>query len=168
MPRNGITNKIPLFIPGSTALRASHLNQLVEDANSRRSINAPVQQRPYGKSGGAPVLILTLLEHHNDSLLCEDADANEYAVAKPYELQRTPFDTLTIDGVEYTYTSASEREADDGVATETQFITPNYRVGGQIYAVAIRTDTGAVGPDTPDPVTYLEVNQGRAWAWDGL
>jgi hypothetical protein len=168
MPRKGIDGTIERFRAGGMTLRASHLNKLVDGVNKLRAINAPVQPKPRGKSGGAPVLILTLVSHHNDYLLCVDADANEYAVAKPYELQRTPFDTLTIDGVEYTYTSASEREADDGVTTETQFITPNYRVGGQIYAVAIRTDTGAVGPDDPDPLTYLEVNQGRAWAWDGV
>lgn len=170
MPRNGVDSRIPRFKPGSATLRASHLNLLVDDANKRRSINAPVQKQPRGKTGGSPVLVLTLVSHENDYLVCEDADTNEYIVAKVYELRRTPFDGETIGGITYTYASASEREASDGASPpelETQFITPAYVVGAEIYAIKVQGNTGVETTDSPPvPILYIEMNQGRAWAWD--
>lgn len=142
------------------------MNAIVDGVNRLLiGVNAPTQPKPTGKTGGAPVLVLTLVAHNDDYLECEDADANTYYVAKPYELRRTSFDTLTVEGVTYTYASASEREAVGGFDVETQFITPAYRVGAEIYAVKVRGDTGINDP-TPAPILYIEINQGRAWAYD--
>jgi len=166
MPRRGLDSKIPRFKAGATQLRASHLNKLVDGTNKLLTgINAPVQKQPRGKSGGSPVLVLTLVAHNNDYLECEDADTNTVYVAKVYELRRTPFDGETISGVTYTYASASEREADDGVDTETQFITPAYVVGSEIYAIKVQGETG-VETAEPAPILYIEMNQGRAWAYE--
>lgn len=143
------------------------MNSIVDGINKPIiGVNAPRQPKPRGKTGGSPVIILTLVSHEDDYLVCEDADTNEVLVAKPYELQRTPFDGQTIDGVTYTYASATEREAVGGT-TEIQFITPNYRAGAEIYAVRVQGDTGVPSPGSAgDNLTYLEIDQGRAWAYD--
>jgi len=159
-------NHIKPFRQGATALSARHLNSLVSTVNNLTSrITAPTQPRPYSK--GSSVIVLTLVAHNDDYLECEDANAATVYVAKPYELRRTPFDGETISGITYTYTSESEREATDGVDTETQFITPNYVVGNEIYAAKVQGDTGVDDP-TPTAIVYIELNQGRAWAWDGI
>jgi len=161
MPRKGLDRKIPLFRKGQTAFSGRHLNSIVEGVNrALTGINAPVQPKPRGK-GGSPVLVLTLVTHNNDYLECEDADANTVYVAKVYELRRTPFDGETIGGVTYTYASASEREASGGFDTETQFITPAYVVGAEIFALRVMGETGVA-----TATQYIEMNQGRAWAYD--
>lgn len=167
MPQNTTDKRVQRFKSGARSLSARQLNGLVDGVNRLTSgVNAPTQPKPNGKSGGSPVLLLTLVTHEDDYLVCEDADANEYLVAKPYELQRTPFDGQTIDGVTYAYASETEREADDGVDTETQFITPNYRTGGTIYAVRVQGGAGVDGPTSGEVLQYIEIDQGRAWAWD--
>ncbi len=144
------------------------MNAIVDGVNKLLvGVNGPRQPKPKGKSGGAPVLVLTLVAEFDDYLECQDSLLNTIYVAKPYELRKTPFDGETIGGVTYTYTSSSEREATDGVDTETQFVTPNYRVDAEIFAVKVQGETG-VETAEPAPIEYIELNQGRAWAWDGL
>lgn len=168
--RNTPNIRIQRFKAGQRRLSAGHLNQLVDGVNRLSSgINPAIQPRVFGRSGAA-VQVLTLVTHEDDHLVCEDEDENTVYVAKVYELRRTPFDGETIDGVTYTYTSASEREADNGVDDpETQFITPDYRAGAEIYASKVIGETGLyVDPEADPlvPITYIELNQGRAWAWD--
>jgi len=168
MPQNTTDKRVQRFKPGARSLSARQLNGLVDSVNRLTSgVNAPRQPKPAGKTGGSPVLVLVLVTEEDDYLVCEDADANEYLVAKPYELRRTPFDGETIDGVTYTYISANEREADNGVDDpETQFITPNYRATAEIFAVRVQGDTGVQGVGSNDLLVYVEIDQGRAWAWD--
>ena len=161
MPRNTPDQRINRFRKGQTALGERHLNSIVDGLNRLSGINAPTQKQPRGKSGGSAVLVLTLVTHNDDYLVCEDADLNTVNVAKPYELRRTPFDGETIGGVTYTYASASEREAVGGFDAETQFITPAYVVGAEIFALASQGSTGVTSAET-----YIEMNQGRAWAYD--
>lgn len=169
MPENRPSSKMPSFRTGET-LRAPALEKMARAVDRLSGINAPVQPKPRGKTGGAPVQILTLVSHENDYLECEDAGSNTVYVAKPYELRRTPFDGETIGGVEYTYVSASERTASDGASPpeeETQYITPSYVVGAEIYAVRPATETGVETTDSPpEAITLIEMNQGRAWAYD--
>lgn len=173
MPNKLPTQRIRAFRRGATALSADHLNSMGDAINTlARGANVPVQRRPKGKgAGGSSVVILTLVTHYGDYLECQDADSNTVYVAKPYELRQTPFDGETIAGVTYSYTSASERDASDGASpanVETQFITPAYVAGAEIYATT--ESSGDTGVDTGSPaqnITYLEINQGRAWAWDG-
>jgi hypothetical protein len=154
------------FRSGATAISARHLNGLVDSVNQLATkMRAPTQPRPYSK--GSSVVVLTLVDHFGDYLECTDANAVTVYVAKPFELRSSTFDGLTIAGVTYTYTNESEREATDGVDTETQFITPAYRVGAEIFAVKVRGGTGVVTAEPAD-ILYVEINQGRAWAWDGV
>jgi len=165
MPDNRGTRIRP-FKSGATALSARHLNSIVSTVNQLSTkLAAPTQPRPYSK--GSSVIVLELVEHFDDYLECVDAAAVTVYVAKPFELRSSTFDGLTVDGVTYAYTSVSEREATDGVDTETQFITPNYRVGAEIFAVKVRGGTGVVTAEPAD-ILYVEINQGRAWAWDGI
>jgi hypothetical protein len=169
MPRNTPDRRINRFRKGQTALSERHLNGIVEGINRLSGINAPTQKQPRGKSGGSSVEIMTFVAQFGDYLECENAALETVYIAKPYELRRSPFDGETISGVTYSYTSNSERDASDGVDTETQFITPNYVAGAEIYATTPNGGTGVVTEGmSPVAVTYLEMNQGRAWAWDGM
>lgn len=165
MPRNSPDKKAPRFRRGQTSLKERQLNALVDGVNRPLvGVNPPAQPKPNGKSGGSPVLILTLVSHQDDYLVCEDSasPANQYNVTKPYELQRTPFDGNTIGGIAYSYTSESERTAD---SMETQYITPDYVVGGEIYAIKPQGGTGLSDSSSPaQPIIWQEINQGRAWA----
>lgn len=165
MVRKAATTTIQPFTRGKIVPLVK-MNALVDAVNrSLVGVNAPIQPKPAGKSGGSPVLVLTLVAHNDDYLECVDADTNTVYVAKCYELRRTPFDGETVGGITYTYASASEREATDGVDTETQYITPEYLAGAEIYAIKVKGDTG-VSTSEPAPILYIELNQGRAWAWD--
>lgn len=167
MTRNTADGKTGLFRAGATALSADKLNRVVKAVNKPLiGVSAPTQSRPFGKSGGAPVAILTLVTHADDYLECTDADANTVYVAKPAELRRTTYDGNTVGGITYTYVDETERSATDGVTTEDQFITPAYYTGCEIYGIKVSgNDTGITGGDSL-PCAYVEINQGRAWAYD--
>jgi hypothetical protein len=173
MPRKGNDKQVERFRAGARTISARQLNGLVDGVNrALTGVNTPTQPRPYGKSGGggAVVLVLTLVTHEDDYLVCQAIDSTEYLVAKPYELRRTPFDGETIDGVTYAYDSSfatsQERTATSGPDEEVQFITPAYRVGAEIFAVLVQGDTGVDPSPSGAAITYLEMNQGRAWAYD--
>lgn len=167
MPRNSPDKKVRNFRRGQP-LKERQLNSIVEGINRGIiGVNAPRQPNPHGKGGGSPLHIFYFVLDQGDYLVCEDSasPANEFLVAKPYELRRTPFDGQTVAGVDYTYVSNSERDADDGVDQETQFITPDYVSGHEIYAIKPQGGTGVTDDSSPaQAVEYLEVNQGRAWA----
>ncbi len=78
--------------------------------------------------------------------VAEEAEEETVAVMKPWILRRTPFDGEEVDGITYTYTSATEREATDDPEAdppdaEEQIVTPVYlvrtgeRAGELVYAV---------------------------------
>jgi hypothetical protein len=166
MPEKITDKKVPQFKRGSTSISTRNLNQLVDAVNRPiTGVNTPRQFPSKGKAGAVAVVAFTLVSHELDYLVCTDVNGNTVNVAKPYELRSTPFDGNTINGVTYTYASSSEREATDGTDTETQFITPNYVVGADIYASKIRSGTG-VSTGGGDPILYIETDQGRAWAYD--
>jgi hypothetical protein len=161
MPRNTPDVKASRFRRGQRTIPERQINALVDGINKRDiGSNAPQQVVGRGAAGGSPVLILTLVSQADNYLVCEDADENEFTVAKPYELRTDPWDGNTIGGIAYSYTSPSERVAD---STETQYITPSYITGGEIYAIKPKGGTGLVDGDTND-IIWLELNQGRAWA----
>lgn len=90
----------------------------------------------------------------------------EVQIAKPYLLRRTPFDTLTRNGITYNYNSNTKRTATNAAGeTEIQVVVPSYVVGDIIYAV---NDVDG-GTDTYRPgnvqLVWLEDNRdGRSWA----
>jgi hypothetical protein len=161
MPRNTPDVKASRFRRGQRTIPERQINALVDGINKRDiGSNAPKQVVGRGAAGGSPVLILTLVSQSDNYLVCEDNDSNSFNVAKPYELRTDPWDGNTIGGIAYSYNSPSERVAD---GEETQFITPSYIAGAEIYAIKPKGGTGLQDGDTND-IIWLEVNQGRAWA----
>lgn len=170
MPRRTIDKKIPRFNRGAKALSTSHMNALVDGVNRALvGVDAPTPVRRVAGSGTA-IVKLTLVAHNGDYLECTDAGGNTVLVAKPYELRQTTFDGLTVGGIAYSYTSASQRTATNAAISpgvETQYITPSYITGAEIYASKISGGTGVNDDSSPQVgINYLEINQGRAWAWD--
>jgi hypothetical protein len=164
MPRNTPDKKAQRFRRGQRTIPERQLNSLVDGVNRALiGVNAIQQPRPHGKGGGgSTVVVLTLVSQADNYLVCEDDDSNEFIVAKPYELRTDPWDGNTIGGIAYSYTSPSERVAD---STETQYITPSYITGGEIYAIKPQGGTGINdGASPPTDIIWLELNQGRAWA----
>lgn len=178
MPRNDIDRLVGRFKPGSRTISARQLNALVDGVNRALvGVNRPTQPKPTGKAGGgSPVIVLTLISHQDDYLECQDGNSNTVYVAKPYMLRRTPFDGVAGGGVAYEYSSsfaANQQRIATSVANpsevETQYITPTYTAGEEIYAVKVQGVTGVQLPTSPPTdLVYIEVNQGRAFAWDGV
>lgn len=162
MPRNASDNRIPDFKKGAKSLKSTHLNQLVKSVNRLTSgVDLPSQSKTAGKAGAVAAVAFTLVSVSNDYLVCTDANGNTVNIAKPYELRYTPFHGQTINGITYTYSSSTQRSATDGTDTETQYITPNYVAGAEIIASKVKGGTGVTSAGS-----YLEHDQGRAWAYD--
>lgn len=167
------------YVAGRTPLTARRLNQLGErftrlerdartvDLTGRpRGIPKKVAQRMRLKSVGYDYITCRTL----------DEDGNEgdedIIVAKPEELQRTPWDGKTIAGVAYTISGVQARNATQSspAANETQVVIPTYQVavtnydGSVIFAVKPYGGTGVVDGDGV-PVEWQDLNvAGRAWA----
>ena len=98
-------------------------------------------------------------ENIYDCLLCHDRRGRTVYVAKPFMLQRTPFDGQTVDDVSYTYSTAFERQA-DGVE---QVVSPAYLFDGteKILAGRVWQRTMKVGGHK---VEWVDLNtSGRDW-----
>ena len=107
----------------------------------------------------------TVLEVNEDTLTCQrDLVGDTIIVAKPYSLQRTPFDLKTISGVYYEYLTNQTRTATNATASETQEISPSYdgttgySPGNVVYARWVSNGTDIEG------VQYIDINaDARAW-----
>lgn len=117
------------------------------------------------------VMRFTVTGDENDYLVCTDVHGNTVNVAKPYELQKTPFHSSSATffadptSVSYSYTGTSVRTAsytvDDEDVEEEQIITPAYIDNGALYAVYC--DTGLLDDDGK-PIFWLDLNTaGRQW-----
>lgn len=128
--------------------------------------------RAFGK---APIAkIVRLRSESDDYLICTDENDDLIKVAKPYILQKTPWDGKEINRLKYKYQSAgqrtvtSERALGGGETSEslieTQLVTPSYGYvpdgdfeGEQLTVIA--GETGIQG------VEYMDINTaGRCWA----
>lgn len=116
---------------------------------------------------------LQLVSVQDDHLECLDVDSEEEVkVAKPWKLQRTPWDTNTIDvggtSITYAYTSGSLRTATSGSDSETQQITPSYLPDiDWIFAIQPKDGTGVeveVEGETEEVIWQDMNTDGRAWA----
>jgi len=174
--------RVPPFRPGTplSALRQP-LNRLVETANSTVPAPGPAATGQRLPTQLHRIVQMRVLQVGGDWLLCEEWDgvtagARHY-VAKPYKLRRTPFESRRINGLEYSYTTDTERVADgdpwDGSNQETQVVVPAWAVadgasgygGDLIYAVDDPAGGTAVTDPDSNPVTWLDLNlDGRAWA----
>lgn len=107
----------------------------------------------------------TVSEINEDTLTCQvDLTGETIFVAKPYSLQRTPFDLKTINGVYYEYLTNQTRTAANATAEETQEISPSYdgttgySPGNIVYVRWVSNGTDIEG------VNYIDVNaDARAW-----
>jgi len=158
------------FSRGMRSIPAAQLNQLV-DSVTRLTVgtNKAKQLRP-GKTAVPWFTVhrLSLVAIYGDYLACETLGYTPVTinVAKPPQLQRTPFDGETVNGVTYTYSTDTTRTADDGVETEDQVVTEDYVIGGDIYALGpIVNGTGVVTEGgSPVAVAYIQIAESRAWA----
>lgn len=117
-----------------------------------------------GGGGGGGLRRMRVKAIQNDYLTCVPWDGTTEGesvnVAKRWDHQRTPFDGNTINSIEYTYTSAVERTADDGSQTETQVIVPEWFVNAEILVDSV--DSTGVEVDEVE-LTLVDVTH-RAWA----
>ena len=140
-------------------LSAEHLDEprrYLQEAESSASF---AEQLPHGALP-LRVLALRIVSVSGDYLVCErdDSPGATVNVAKPY-LMRTSI--ASRDGKTYTYASSQQREADDGVDTETHYITESYVAGDYVFALG--PITGGTG--VADAPRWLDMNtDGRAWA----
>jgi len=128
------------------------------------------------------IAFFTLVEEFDDYLVCEGFDplAGEQitaAVAKPFLLQRSPFDGKSVDFnglvVNYVYSEAGVRQASGQVSgtyvAETQAITPDYFVGDTVSVARVQIGQGndSTGYTDADglPIEWADLNVGaRTWA----
>lgn len=164
---NSIINNIPKSIQGAGGLKVTRSgNKLVYN-------NTVENTQPYQLI----VQQMTMGTEYNDCLACTNYWGQTVYVGKPYMLQATPFHGNTItylyptsQDITYNYTDVCIREADDGVDTENQVITPCYYAGELILAgtnIWGIYDTGFVDPTTsnPKPIRWFDLNTcGRCWA----
>lgn len=152
---------------GLTQVREA-VNQIVGDVN-------PPQQR-FGKAVSNPGRSkrFKVVEVKGDYLVCnafngQVTGTQKITVAKPWLLRRSPFDGESRDSITYTYSSDTERQADDGSNTEDQVVVPSYVVDDEIYAEFDPEGGSGVTVTLPDntevAAMWLDTNRdGRAWA----
>lgn len=115
------------------------------------------------KSVGPDHLVCRTFNHGTSSEGTVDID-----VAKSPELRRFLFDTLTINGLTYTYISNTERSVTDGTVTELQKIKPDYIDPGSPVVrqliFAITPVTGQTGVTTAQEVIWQDLDvDSRKW-----
>ncbi len=108
--------------------------------------------------------------HIDDLILCIEGDGNYLWVAKPYTLQRTPWDgqQITYNGTPvvlvYTLNGRTVTNLNDPEEVEQQVLVPDYVAGEWI--TVWRTETGFTDSQG-EPVIWQDLNTaGRAWAYD--
>lgn len=79
----------------------------------------------------------------------------------PHDLQRQAWDSQTLNGVSYTWSSAQNRVASQSSITELQRIIPLYYVGCVVYVGKVKNTAGV----SADAAAYMDFNMsGRAWS----
>lgn len=175
-PRDLPTQRLQPYRSGER-LKARKLNRGVRAINQlagaiqppRQTVSQPTLPAP---NAGTAVRQMEVIEVGGDFLVCQPRDfvaasGATVFVAKPWLLRRSPFEDQTRDGITFTYTSDSERTADDGADTETQQVTPSYVAGDVIYAA--RNINGRILIQDSQSETiqaaWLDLNvDGRTWA----
>lgn len=138
------------------------LNALVRGVASPRQ--TPINPQGGQEPGGFVRLTFRILGYNE--LICDTLDGESLVVAKPWQLQRTPFAGVSWGGVTYTFVSPSQRLAFKGETEETQVIIPRYLPGQTIYAQHGTTEyVNTQAFSSGEPLTLIDINQsGRAWA----
>lgn len=145
-------------------LNAPALNEQVDKVN--RLVEHPLCKQVFAVGTGR-IRRFEVSSETDDYLVCTEAGDTSSAptyirVAKPYMLQRTPFDGKTRDGISYVYDSESERTAiDEAYEEEDQVIVPSYVPGD--YVLAAFSPSGGTG--VADAPMWIDLNvDARAWA----
>lgn len=173
MPRNTPDQKARQFRRGQRSIPARQINLLV-DAVNKPLVGVNQITQPGTTARGTSLRRLIFISMDDDFIVCttpagyaagEPYDP-EINVAKPYLIRRTPFDAGSRGGISYTYTSDTERTADDGVEEITEVVTPQFVVGDEIIVSKVSGGTGVEIPGDPaTPVTLLDINNdARTWA----
>ena len=151
-------------------VKAAHLNEVVEaieeEDSKRQKVTPPVRVNPFSL---APPISrrFRIKSVQGDYLTCRTWNGvveggNDVLVAKNYLLRNS---IVSRGGISYTYTSTTERTANDGADTENQVVVPSYVVNDEIFAIPFQK--GGTGAENPSGgyVNYLDINSdGRAWA----
>ena len=105
----------------------------------------------------------------NDYLRCVTWDGttegtDTILVAKPYDLQRTPFNGNTVNNKTYAYLDVDRRQVDDSSRTYIETIRENYYTDAEIYAeYRPQGDTGVTTTGGTE-VYWIDSNQAaRKW-----
>ncbi len=142
-----------------------------------RSDPRPLPPRHRGGGAGG-VRQLVVKQIHGDYLTCRTWDGKvlgqgegeeDIKVARPHDLQRTPWDgqSKTINGVSYSWAYSSDvaRVKSSGGQNENQVIVPAYFVGCVIYAASVLNGQAAsAGSEPADAIGLVDITPGRAWA----
>lgn len=171
---------------GTSALSASAMNRLVDSIreNDRRLVEVERRTTPDNSFERKPIVVnrfVVVDANFPDTVLCSTVKGGPgvVQVAKPYLLRRTPFDGQRRDGIEFAYTSNTERTAtrrepppQEGQQppTENQRIIPKYVADDVITAVTQALDgeddlRSEAGSDVRLYTPWVDLNiDGRYWA----
>lgn len=153
-------------------ISARKLNTAVDAINRvGRSIGQPYQviRQPVPTSGGSTTQ-MRYKSMGQDHIVCRTWDgleegSDDINVAKPFKLRRTPFDNETYNGIDYVYSSNTERVASTDDDEETQIIHDEYVEDDIIYATQPVGGTGVLdNGEEGEDVLWLDTNaDARCW-----
>jgi hypothetical protein len=119
-------------------------------------------------SGGSTSRQFLVTGINDDTLTCRKltfvstvtvVDTVDIFVAKPFELQQTPWDGNTIDGVTYVYTGSQFRVATQASTVENHLITPSY-IASFTQIIAKRP----LGGTNIMSAVFQDEGAGRGWS----
>lgn len=183
------------FYEGEAQVSAGDLNEVVDASIRQVTGDGPLNVRKFGNRiaisyDGNQIIPpnnlqpCVVLEEFDDYLVCapiemqstnlayditKNASTPEderMYVAKPYLLQKTPWNNKTAGGFTFVYPGTIGRRTANGV---TQNITPNYYVGDIILATCLATGYSFPNPDFDEededsqefiPVVWTDTNTG--------
>jgi hypothetical protein len=91
-----------------------------------------------GGGSGVRLVRMKIVSSLNDYLICRLADPNasqaDIIVAKPWDLQRSPWDNITRNGIFYDFSQADVRVATGAGISQTERVNPPYAGGREIIA----------------------------------
>lgn len=154
------------------ALTARKMNQAVDALNRISGGCSPPRQSipATGVSRGTGSIIQVRFKSTDEGLLIcraydletETEGTEDVKVMMPWTLRRSRFDGLTVNSINYVYTTDVERTAtlmsDTNLPKEIQIIDPPYEVDDIIYAAVL------TGLDADKTITAVDLNaDARCW-----
>lgn len=144
-------------------IRASKLNQPVDELNRMRTVRPPQQVFSEGGGGGAGIACKIVTIGRNHLTCTKVSDSSTIQVAKPKSARAPGSDVRFGNGYTYVYTSPFFDERDStkvgGGAVEKQIVWEEYNTGDEIVAMRMAGGTGVM--EAPD---LIEESSLRGWA----